>query len=351
MNFLKSHNIQTRKTYPQINKTTMYYETTTHLNSEYVSRCGLFLPSHTLLKDVDINYICDIIKLYYHSVYMKNNNNLFLTLSCYNSEMPISGWYVTGKNTGMGNMLFQVASSLIFAYVNNAILYVPALNTYLKCENINKEDSIFRKINTQKTINFDEVKNLYHIPGNMEYIHDHKFINNMVLSNYFENYNNFDGYKNIILDYFRPSDNDIKYILNKYPNIKDDNICSIHVRRGIDHLTLYGDNFAKQVESEYHKLLNHMIIKKNISNIFVFTDNKEYCKKIFDDNKIYKNINFVYSDEKDYIDIWMISLIKNNILSKSTLAWWGSYLNENKDKYILYSLNNITIPYYEWTSI
>lgn len=67
--FLSKHNIQTRVTYPEINKTPMYkipdIETEEFPNSKYISNHGLFLPSHTLLTDHQIKYICEIIKLYY----------------------------------------------------------------------------------------------------------------------------------------------------------------------------------------------------------------------------------------------------------------------------------------------
>lgn len=62
--FLNKHNIQTRVTYPEINKTPMYFNGTELVNSKYISTDGLFLPSHTLLLDDEIKYICRIIKLY-----------------------------------------------------------------------------------------------------------------------------------------------------------------------------------------------------------------------------------------------------------------------------------------------
>jgi len=64
--FLNKHNIQTRITYPEINKTPMYYNDDELVNSKYISQNGLFLPSHTLLTDGEIKYICEIIKLYYN---------------------------------------------------------------------------------------------------------------------------------------------------------------------------------------------------------------------------------------------------------------------------------------------
>ena len=63
--FLKHHNIQTRPTYPEINKTPMYYSDINLPISSYVTSNGLFLPSHTLLTENDIQYICNVIKLFY----------------------------------------------------------------------------------------------------------------------------------------------------------------------------------------------------------------------------------------------------------------------------------------------
>jgi len=62
--FLNKHNIQSRVTYPEINKTPMYLNHDELINSKYISKNGLFLPSHTLLTNDEIKYICNIIKLF-----------------------------------------------------------------------------------------------------------------------------------------------------------------------------------------------------------------------------------------------------------------------------------------------
>jgi perosamine synthetase len=64
MIFLKKHNIQTRITYPEINKTPMYFNNKLYPNSEYVSKMGLFLPSHTHLTNDEIKNICNLIILF-----------------------------------------------------------------------------------------------------------------------------------------------------------------------------------------------------------------------------------------------------------------------------------------------
>jgi hypothetical protein len=67
-----------------------------------------------------------------------------------------------------------------------------------------------------------------------------------------------------------------------------------------------------------------MLKIKNINYVLICTDDVEYCTKILCENEKYKHIQFVFSNERDYVDVWLMSLIKNNIISFSTLSWWGS---------------------------
>jgi perosamine synthetase len=64
--FLKQHNIQTRPVYPSISGTEVYGGNTLMTPiSASVSHCGLFLPSHLLLTEAQISYICDIIHVFF----------------------------------------------------------------------------------------------------------------------------------------------------------------------------------------------------------------------------------------------------------------------------------------------
>tara|TARA_Y100000389_G_C17339458_1_gene452491 strand:- start:583 stop:978 length:396 start_codon:yes stop_codon:yes gene_type:complete len=111
---------------------------------------------------------------------------------------------------------------------------------------------------------------------------------------------------------------------------------SIHIRRGKDYEKIYNLNQLNYFDYNTFILLDHMITNKNITNYFVLTNDKNHCNKILDNNPKYKNINFYYSNERDFFDCWIMSLIKNNINSCSTLSWWGAYLNQHKDKYVIY---------------
>ena len=62
--YLKQHNIQTRETYVEINKTMMYYDDSIFPNSSFVSNNGLYLPSYVTLTDEQIIHICNIIRTF-----------------------------------------------------------------------------------------------------------------------------------------------------------------------------------------------------------------------------------------------------------------------------------------------
>ena len=115
---------------------------------------------------------------------------------------------------------------------------------------------------------------------------------------------------------------------------------------GPDYIEIFGQKsqYIKQLEDNYIKCIDHMIFTKNIKKFFVLTNDKEYSMSFL--NEKYPDIEFYYSYEKDYIDIWIISLIKNNIVSVSTLSWWGSYLNKNDDKYIICCKGNRDFLHY-----
>ena len=261
-----------------------------------------------------------------------NKNRIFIRLSCYNIDNTISPWYIKGKNCGIGNILFQVASGLCFGIKHNAELYVPSLTTYFKLEDLKKEETIFKNINTDLCDEYDE-SNCIEYSNNHQYIFDCKFYNNIVLVSYFENYYNFNDYRDLILDYFRPSEKEKEYIINKYPNINDANLSSIHIRGGPDIQRIFKDTLNKH-KIYYNQMIDYMIEFKGVRSFFVITNDKEFSYEILNNVK-YNNIKFYYTNERDYYDIWIISLIKYNIVSFSTLAWWGSYLNEHQDKFIL----------------
>jgi hypothetical protein len=202
----------------------------------------------------------------------KDVNNVFLTLTHYSTEGSTSPWYIpNGGNTGIGNMLFQIASSLCFALKHQAKLYVPSLETFFKLENVKKENSIFRNICSECPPEYLAVKNNT-VPMSTAHknIWEYNFVNNIHFNEYFENYQNIMDQRAMIQELFGPTPQDIEYITRKYPQTLDHNLCSIHVRLGPDYKQIFHNNHARLVELQhtYWTSIDHVIKEKGVKTFF-----------------------------------------------------------------------------------
>jgi hypothetical protein len=198
----------------------------------------------------------------------------YLELTHYSNNGAKSCFYIKNKDTGVGNMLFQIASSIVFCIKNNSPLYVIGLNTFLRLEELKKESTIFRYINnTDFPIRVSMVFDLCAKPKEL-IIHDFlKYIDNMCIICYLENYKNFDEYRDIILDYFSPINEDKEYLLNKYPFILNDDTTSLHIRCGPIYRRNYNITDENITNNEltllYHKGLDEMLKIKNINCVLL----------------------------------------------------------------------------------
>jgi len=226
----------------------------------------------------------------------------------------------TSLGGGLGNYLFQIASAYSLALDNgdecvfdmdNSVKVHKHISTY--------ENNILRNI---KFNNFD-VKNEYNEP----YFHYNKipYLENIRLNGYFQSEKYFNHNRDKILDLFSISEECNKYIQDKYGEILKEDTCSIHVRRG-DYLNL--QNFHPLCELDYYeKAIKQFPVN---TKFLVFSDDIDWCKKSFKDN------NFIFIEgNKDYIDMWVMSLCKDNIICNSTFSWWSAYLNKNKNKKVV----------------
>jgi len=68
---------------------------------------------------------------------------------------------------------------------------------------------------------------------------------------------------------------------------------------------------------------------------FIFSDDLAWAKK----NIIDEHIVFVEhsedSDYSDWMDMYLMSICKHNIIANSLFSWWGAWLNVNKDKVVV----------------
>jgi hypothetical protein len=223
---------------------------------------------------------------------------------------------------GLGNYMFQISVAYSLSLDNKDKL-IFNINDSLRVHEPIKSytNNIFSKINFVE-FNLDGLTNYYE-----PFFHYQKIplLNNVKLNGYFQSEKYFLHNRNQILELFEIDEKSKKEIYEKYSEILDGETCSIHVRRG-DYLSLNGHHPVCDLEY-YNKSIN--LFDKN-TKFLVFSDDIKWCQENF------KGENFTFiSGNRDFIDIWLMSLCQNNIIANSTFSWWGAWLNQNINKKVI----------------
>lgn len=172
------------------------------------------------------------------------------------------------------------------------------------------------------------------------YAYDEQFFDtakNAYIDGYFNNYRYFKEYDTEIQKLFdldKLHDSQFDEIEKK---INKTNSISINIRRG-DYLNSKHKNIFVNLDEKYY-LKAIQIIRKKVKNphFYVFSyDDPEWFKKTLqlrDNEFTYMDKTYVGSRFQTYLRL--ISLCKHNIISNSTFAFWGAYLNKNSDKIVI----------------
>jgi hypothetical protein len=224
---------------------------------------------------------------------------------------------------GLSNMMFQIAMIYSLAKENNVEFAID----FEHGEFTQKPGHIYRGII------YKNIKEMCILPNPLTYLikepsfsyNKVEYKDNTLYRGYYQSEKYFINYKNEIIDMFSNEDilNELK---NKYKDILSNSL-SIHVRRG-DYMKI--QNFHPFPGLEYYtNSIKYIDEKKKIDKILVFSDDMQWCKSNLTDNRI-----IFIENQKDYEDLYLMSLCENNIIANSSFSWWGSYLNKNNDKIV-----------------
>ena len=228
---------------------------------------------------------------------------------------------------GLGNQMFQIAAAFSLATEVDDDFCLVEGQHHLPLQGTkidNYRNNIFKKINftSYDSIKFSEFK-IYQEPKfSFSLIPKQK---NLLLHGYFQSEKYFKSYEKEIRNLFEKSKEDILFLKNKAPYLFSEKCCSIHIRLGD-----YEKNpeIHPSVTKEYiYNGLDHI---KTYDRVVCFSDNIDKCKEIFKSNR------FTYlSLEKDYTELYAMSLCSDNVIANSTFSWWAAWLNENKNKKVI----------------
>jgi hypothetical protein len=140
---------------------------------------------------------------------------------------------------------------------------------------------------------------------------------NTTVSGIFGSWKYFDNIREELCSkYFAPSDEIISN-LTKYDI--SPNSLGISIRRG-DFLMLQHNHCVLSLDY-YQEAINKYFLD-NVDSIYVISDDIEWCKTIFGDS-------VQYVEDTVGTQLFLMTKMKHLVLSNSTFAWWGAYLNQN----------------------
>lgn len=148
-----------------------------------------------------------------------------------------------------------------------------------------------------------------------------------------------------------PNDKEKSALIGKFeqlglPIVGKNNV-AIHVRRGdrqeLGWKLIYpaaGIQFYKKAIKRMESEIKQR--KEKIDRFVVFSDDPVHVEKQFKKSfpELYQKEMFFFVDfrkykQKDYEDLWLMSLLNHNIIGNSTFSIWSALLNKNPDKIII----------------
>lgn len=160
--------------------------------------------------------------------------------------------------------------------------------------------------------------------------------NDMYYEGYWQNYRYFAEYQDIIQKEFSfniPALNDDNQRLVNIINNDSSIWVSVHVRRGdyVNHKILGGI-----CDINYYKSAIEYIKRKSDKPLcfLILSNDADWCRENLGPLILGHTCEYVDWNNgiNSYLDMYLMTLCRVNIIANSSFSWWGAYLNKNKNK-------------------
>lgn len=317
----------------------------------YLSKKSIEIVSKVNMKDYEDIFYEDLIV-----GYILNKNNIYpININLYTDELwgynkKISYHNKKHKHTlivrihgGIGNQMFQIASGYGIAQKNNMNMFILNSSDVIKKDFTHTTDNNFFVKSIFSTYPRIDMENI--VVNDLElYNEDDRdcytcteviLDRDILLNGYFQNEKYFIDYKYDIIQKFTANpyySSVLKYVSeNKEIGQLLTKSYFIHVRRGdyLLHKSLYGIDY----DSYYTKAIAYILERDADAHFYITSDDMAFCK----DYSVFQNIKKTFMVLKPLESMYFMSLCyKGAICCNSTFSWWGSYLNRNPHKMVLF---------------
>ena len=247
---------------------------------------------------------------------------------------------------GMGNQMFQYAAGRRLAIKHKTIL---KLDLSFLLDKTPRENFTYRaydldvyNIQENFTSFIDKIKQKLKLINVIQQPHYHFYKkilsapDNSYLVGFWQSEKYFIDIEQIIRKDFTLK-SDLDYETKKMAEkIKSLNAVCVHVRRG--------DFVSNPVANKFHGVCNLEYYLKGIDYIadrvsnphfFVFSDDLEWCKKNLQIDYPFTIVSHIYAGKEFEFKLKLMTLCKHYIISNSSFAWWGVWLNKNLEKIVI----------------
>lgn len=242
---------------------------------------------------------------------------------------PMQGYVICDGlcNGRLGNQLFIISTALAYSWDNDLKPRFPCLNAITNQLSYNR-DKFFFRLNAEPF----PYKIQHHYHQKIEHYQEIPLFNprkNLCLKGYFLSWKYFHHRRAELQAYYEPSEEVMNYLQNAYGElIKRNDTVAVHVRTYSKKYHYAGICF---VGLQYFEKAFEMYPKDSL--FVVFSDRINWCKvnltKQFPDRK------FLFIEGNDHIeDLFLMSMMRHQIISNSTYSWWAAYLNQNPEKIV-----------------
>jgi len=246
---------------------------------------------------------------------------------------------------GLGNQLFQITTVLayswkyslipIFEKIKESPSRVRGRPTYW--------DTIFQNLSVSKhlpyrLVIFREKDATYHKIPRPDLIENFVFSNGILLDGFFQSAKYFHEFRERLLScIFIIKSSEKEFLKKKYPEIFNEEkiTVSVHIRRDDNVSHPWPEFFPNLWDTDYYeKSIAYFLDKFSSENLrfVVISDDPSWSKEFM--KKKFIMLKPIFPHEKDYLDLYLMSSCKHNIISNSSFSWWASYLNKNPEKII-----------------
>ncbi|MBI3236644.1 MAG: alpha-1,2-fucosyltransferase [Chlamydiales bacterium] len=237
----------------------------------------------------------------------------------------------------IGNQIFEIATTLAYAWEYDAIPVFPDLNRTDSHISINRDLFFFRLDPSSSSVPFTASyqEHAWHSSEKIPYQ------KNCKLFGYFQSWKRFHPYRDELLKIFAPSEKITSSLEKKYSALlRYPKTVSLHVR-----------TFSPELHaSKIHPFLGLEYYRKALSlfpdeqTLFVvFSDRINWCKKHLPSLKR----AFLFIEDNNPIeDLFLMAKMKHHIIANSSYSWWGAYLNQNPEKIVVAPISWMHPDYY-----